>query len=66
LIEAIINSEQGRTMPKEHIPATSSNMPGPIRDEEDLAEELEEDQVVSEDLAEKAPIDEEGGLGRRG
>lgn len=53
-------------MPKEHIPATSSNMPGPIRNEEDLAEELEEDQVVSEDLAEKAPVDEEGGLGPQG
>lgn len=41
-------------------------MPGPIRDEEDLAEKLEEDQVVSEDLAEKAPVDEEGGLGPQG
>lgn len=66
MIEAIINSEQGRTTLKEHIPATSGNMPGPIRDEEDLAEKLEEDQVVSEDLAERAPVDEEGGLGPQG
>jgi len=52
-------------MPKEHIPATSGNVPGPMRDEEDLAEELEEEQA--EELAEDEPDDEGGsGLGPRG
>lgn len=52
-------------MPKEHIPATSGIVPGPMRDEEDLAEELEEEQA--EDLAEDEPDDEDGsGLGPRG
>ena len=52
-------------MPKEHIPATSGNVPGPMQDEEDLAEELEEEQA--EDLAEDEPDDEGGsGLGPRG
>jgi hypothetical protein len=54
-------------MPKEHIPATPGNVPGPMRDEEDLAEELEEEQVEIEDLAEDEPDDEQGsGLGPRG
>jgi hypothetical protein len=56
-------------MPKEHIPATSGNVPGPMRDEEDLAEDLAEEleEEQAEDLAEDEPDDEDGsGLGPRG
>jgi hypothetical protein len=46
-------------MPKDHIPATSNSVPGPVRDEDDIAEELDEREI------EDAP-EEEGGLGPRG
>ena len=51
-------------MPKDHIPATSNSVPGPVRDEDDIAEELDE-RDIEEEKPEDEP-EEEGGLGPRG
>jgi hypothetical protein len=50
-------------MPKENIPSTGNDVPGPIRDEDFIADEIEKE--TSDDPAEEEP-EEEGGLGPRG
>ena len=50
-------------MPKENIPATSNDAPGPIRDEDLIADETEKEN--SDATTEEEP-EEEGGLGPRG
>jgi hypothetical protein len=49
-------------MPKEKIPATPTDAPRPVDDEEHIAERVEEEDHPSEDEEEI----EEGGLGPRG
>jgi hypothetical protein len=48
-------------MPKEQIPATTNDSPGPVEDEEHIAERVDD-----EDVRDDEEEIEEGGLGPRG